>query len=136
MIRSYHITTQSSNISMGVHVSTPGEASSRIFKNRSGGTLEKLTDSGSRPDGIISLGFIGDHLKLADTVLEIITIVELENVEKSLWDQVFKNIVVEYTLDGGPDGQQLYEYDIDDKTRSKTHKTILIKKAIRIISIT
>lgn len=135
MTRSYFFVKDCPSIKININVSTPGEATTVVTKKRSGGVAEQLATSPSA-DGIIPTIDIGNGEKLGNSVLDIVTLIELDPVvPQNLWDIAFENLVITYRLEGGIDGEQTYEYDNDDKSRSDSRKTILVKKAIKMILV-
>ncbi|MGB8193862.1 MAG: hypothetical protein WCF67_18160 [Chitinophagaceae bacterium] len=134
MTRSYYLKKDTPSITLEVNVSTIGEATTVALKKKSGGVIEKVTSS-PLADGIIPLQDIGNGDRLGDSVLDVTTLIELDMIPQNLWDSSFENLVITYRFSGGIDGPQVYEYDLDDKTRSSSGKTILVRKAIRMILV-
>lgn len=135
MNRNYYVKKESkASIMLQVDVSTQGIADTFVYKRRSGGTSELLTES-PKHDGKIKRQLLAKADELAGSVVEVITMINLENVAKENWLIVYENLDIDYSIDGGADGLQTFEYDKDDKAKSKSGQFIVVSKAIKIITL-
>jgi len=134
MTRNYYLQNNSSPVYIKVDVSTPGIAYTEINKKRSGGSLEQIAKS-SNASGKVSKKLINQANLLGSCVLEILTIIDLQTVPQAQWPTCYDSLVITYTMYGGVDGLQSFEFDVDDKKKSATGKTIVVSKAIRLTFI-
>jgi hypothetical protein len=135
MNRNYFVKKDSTDeISIKVMVSTQGSADTFVTKRRSGGSNELLIESPMH-DGIIEKKSIGVSNILASSVLEITTMINLQNVPKENWQAAFDNLSIDYTMYGGADGIQEFEFDKDDIAKDKSGQFIIVSKPVKIVNL-
>lgn len=115
-------------------VSTQGSADTFVVKRRSGGSNELLIES-PKSDGIIRKKVIGVSNILAGSVLEIKTMINLQNIPEENWQAAFDNLSIDYTMDGGADGTQEFEFDKDDIAKDKSGQFIVVSKPVKIVTL-
>lgn len=131
MVRTYFINKDDAPVKLKVTVNSIGIASSIVQRKRSGGSVELLKES-KNATGSIPNFTVGASKDIINSTLVINSIIDLANVDTSLWDDAFNDLDIRYTLNGGVDGEQEYECDSDDKFRIQDNKFIVASKAIKL----
>lgn len=132
MKRTYNTGIDTNQITLGVTVGTVGTAYTSVYLTRSGGNQTKIAES-NEDSGNIADRIIGNASTVKNGYLIIRTIIDLSNVDQTLWATQKDNLIIRYHLDGGFSGNQIYNQDIDDIISSPNGKTIVITKPIELV---
>jgi hypothetical protein len=128
MKRTYNIGIDTNQIMLG----TVGTAYTSVYSTRSGGQQTKIVES-NEDSGNIAEANIGDATSLRNSYLVVRTIIDLSNIDPTLWANQKDNIISKYNIKGGFSGHQIYNQDVDDIFSSPNGKTIVITKPIEFL---
>lgn len=131
MNETYNTGMDQNQISSAVNVGTTGTAYSTMYIARNGEDPLKIAESNENNGNIVSQ-VIGKASELRNSYLIIRTIIDLSNIDPSLWINQQQNLSIKYSLDGGFSGSQLYRVNNDDITASSTGKNIIVTKSIEL----
>jgi hypothetical protein len=131
MKRTYETGIDTNQITLGVKVGTEGTAYTSANIIRSGGQQTKIAES-NEESGNISEKNIGNSSDLRNSYLIVRTIIDLSNIDKSLWSNLKENLVIRYQLSGGFSANQVYNQDLDDINTSPEGKIIIVTKPIEL----
>lgn len=131
MVRYYYLQNDAAPVTLQATVTAIGIASTVVQRKRSGGAVIPVPVQ-QDASGSIQPVILGPSADLLQSTLVINTVINLVNVDPYLWDHAFENAKITYTLQGGLDGEQVFEYDMDDKFRTEDHKIIIISKPIKL----
>ncbi|HLY68740.1 MAG TPA: hypothetical protein VKR53_03355 [Puia sp.] len=129
---SYHVGTDGSEIILNVRVSTAGIAFSKaqLFVDKAG---TDIPNCDCDDDGDIIDCQTGVNTDIKGKMLGIATSVDLETVDPSLWQTMYDNLVIKYTLSGGTGGKKTFNYADEDKSKDPTGQFIQVNKFINLI---
>ena len=132
MKRIYDTGIETNRINCAIKIGTVGVAYTAIYIERSGGQWSKIKESTTN-SGNIKAFALGKAASLKNSYLVIRTIIDLSNIDKSLWKNQEDNIVARYYFKGGFSASQVYNQDTDDVISSPDGKIIVISKPIQLI---
>lgn len=132
MKRIYDTGIDTNQIVFGVNVGTVGTAYTSVNHARTGVQSSKLEESNENSGNIVD-HILGDSLHIKTAYLIIRSTIDFSNIGKDQWSNQADNITIKYHLDGGFSGNQVYDYDSDDRDIVLDGKVVVITKAIELI---
>ena len=132
MKRIYDTGIDTNQIVFGVNVGTVGTAYTSVYHARTGIQSSKIDES-NVDSGNITDHVLGEALNIKSAYLIVRSTIDFSNIGKDQWSNQANNIIIEYHLDGGFSGNQVYDYDSDDKDIVLNGKVVVITKAIELI---
>lgn len=119
-------------ISLLVKVGITGTAYTTVYSTKDGQQMIKIAESDENNGNIRSM-VIGNAAGLRNQYIVIRTIIDLSNIDPSLWLNQQQNLVISYCFDGGFSGSQIFKQDQDDINASPSGKNIIVTKSIEIL---
>lgn len=129
--RVYFLKTTNAAVTLNVQPTAAGITSTVVQLKKSGGSVIDLGNSGNDATGNISNMNTGRSNELLNAVLVVTTVVNLVNIPKAQWDNIFENLQISYQLGGGVDGTQVFNVDTDDKLQLMKKQLIVATKAVK-----
>jgi len=121
-------------ITYAVKVSSRGNASTVPRLRRSGGSVINLPASAPAQNGSIPTINLGESLTLIGSVLVFDTAILLDGIPQNELDNVFEELRIRFTLNGGLDGPQVYDLSSKEKMQFMDKKLIVASKVIKLVS--
>ncbi|WP_264564951.1 hypothetical protein [Flavobacterium sp. N3904] len=128
----YFIGKEGKEIFITITVSTHGIATTEVKLFQDGNINNKGTSTNGA--GLISKTSLGIDSKLDGATLKIETDIVLTKVPKSVWENCFKNLEINYFLEGGkPNQKSPLEVLSFEKKKSTSGETIVVTKRIDLL---
>ena len=132
-MREHYIIGQGARpISLEVKIGTPGLAHTWVYLFSDETTFEKIAESGDDDANIAKMP-IGTADELRGKFLKIRTSVDFRLMDPEQWPQLIETIFCEYILSGGPEGEQVFRCQADDKSINGEANIVIIDKIIDLI---
>jgi len=103
----YNVNDGTEDVLIEVSAGTAGIAESRVYLRIDGG-FEKILTSGELDNGNIPSSKVKTNQELHDGLIQTRTIINFSNIPEAERPEAIKNVLLEYYLDGGPDGRQKF----------------------------
>lgn len=132
MKKIYDTGIDTNQIVFGINVGTVGTAYTSVYHARTGVQNSKIAESNEDSGNIVD-HIIGDALHIKAAYLIIRSTIDFSNIGKDQWSNQANNIIIKYHIDGGFSGNQVYDYDSDDRDIVLDGKVVVITKAIELI---
>jgi hypothetical protein len=128
----YFIGKEGKEIFITITVSTHGIAITEVKLFLDGNINNKGTSTNGA--GLIGKTSLGTDTKLDGATIKIETDIVLTKVPKSVWGICFKNLEINYFLEGGKSNQKSpLEVFASEKKKSSSGETIIVTKRIDLV---
>ena len=124
----YILSNNNNDVSIEVNVSTPGIATTKVFKITAA-EIEEIKRS-QNASGDIEPTNIDKANTLNNTLIKVTDDIDLKDVAKALWQSCFDNLVIQYTMRGGTNGAETFTCKNEEKSQSNDKRFIGCEKRI------
>lgn len=133
MKREYSVGDLAVQVSLNVAVGTPGLACTTVQKRSSGGQFTSLCQS-TENSGCIAKTAIGTNTDLPGSYILITTTVDFGAIPEPSWAGAGSSLSINYHFSGGHGGDQVFNFDNDDKVVSSNKQIVVIMKPVKMVN--